>query len=168
MILICDHCLQKELVSASEIKIGVCMDCVPSIVKELALAKLRENQATVERDRATASENDIKDKWTARLLLEQAEKHGATAAERGASLDDNPYHKDADESACWSHGWIQRNMSMEVAKMQAVMVWAINNVDIIRQLLRGGCSQEEAASKLDNVVEKVFPYIQEEDTQEAT
>lgn len=166
--MICDHCSQKELVSAPEIKTGICMDCVPSIVKDLALAENRENQAVVERDRAIASEEDIKRKWAKRVLLEQAEKHGMTANARGATLEDNPHDKDSDESACWSYGWIQKNMSTEVAKMQALMVWALNNVDIVRQLLRGGCSQEEAALKLDIVIEKIFPYIQEEDTQEAS
>jgi hypothetical protein len=89
----------------------------------------------------------------------EAQKLGEEAHRRGASLDDNPFHPDHDESAGWSYGWLQTDIQSQVAKAQSVMSWVLMQLSIVHECARGGASGEEIAGKIATIVEKIEPYI---------
>jgi hypothetical protein len=144
-----------------EQKIGTCVTCAEKIVQEVQLLRNKNQELS---DKNLLLEGKIE------LYLEQvrvqekileAEKSGREAANRGATLEDNPHDPDSDESASWSYGWLNSDILQQVGKAQAVMTWALGMIGIIHELAANGASTTEIAAKLATVVEKIAPYIPE-------
>jgi hypothetical protein len=151
-----------------EQKIRACSECAEKAVQEVQALRNKNQELG---DKNLLLEGKIEQYLEAvkiQELILQAQKDGGEALQRGASLNDNPHHPDSDESASWSYGWLMADIMAQVGKSQAVMTWALSMIAVIHDLARGGASGDEIAAKLATVVEKMAPYIPENEESQAT
>lgn len=156
----CEH----DKTTGIEKRTGACVECLETFLKERV--SLQE-----ENDRLTATlKESIETKEEMRRVLsevaaqKEAEKAGTLAHSKGASLEDNPYDPDSDEAACWSFGWLFTDVSFTVNKMRAVMLFAANMIAVVKDVAAGGASGDEVAAKLGTVIDKLAPFIVEDDS----
>jgi hypothetical protein len=149
-----------------EQKIRTCAACAEKIVGEVQGLRNKNQELG---DQNLQLEAKI-DKYLEAVAMQekvfQAQKDGGEAANRGASLEDNPFDKDADESGAWSYGWLIADVMRQVAKAQAVMAWSLSMLAVVHDLDRGGAGGDEIAAKIATIVEKMAPYIPENEEQE--
>ena len=155
----CEH----DKVTGIEQKTGACVQCLQQFLTE------RERLAVELADTRSKLADSEQRLVAAKAALDEfegyrkAEREGSAAQGRGASLEDNPYDKDSDMSACWSYGWMFADISTSVAKMQSVMLFAANMLSVVREVAAGGASGDEVAAKLGTVIDKLAPYIYEDE-----
>lgn len=156
----CEH----DKTTGIEKRTGACVECLELFLKErvelrekndLLVAELKVSQEHREELHAVLAEV---------AKQKEAEKAGTLAHSRGASLEDNPYDPDSDEAACWSFGWLFTDVSFTVNKMRAVMLFAANMIAVVKDVAAGGASGDEVAAKLGTVIDKLAPFIIEEDS----
>lgn len=156
---ICVNC-GSLLATAIELGANNCFDCYSSIVSErdeyrkrcneLADSDKHLHESIAKLDAHIKELNDVI----------EAESLGKIAGERGADVSDNPYSLESQKNmkTYWEHGWYRSEVEREYKKLRAVMLWVMNSVAIVRQLL-SGYGNDELASKLDTVIEKGALYL---------
>ena len=152
---ICD----KELVTRTENETVMCTQCL--INSSEIILSLKEKITDLEIDvntrdnRITLLEN-IKDQTE---RTNDAERKGGVARDRFALLDENPFDSDSDEAACWSYGWMQADLKFSVAEMQALLLWVMSDLSIIKNLLDNGVDKGEISDKMSTLISKSIPYL---------
>lgn len=160
----CETC-GAPLVTGLEQKIRACAACAERAVQDVLRLKV-ENQELG--DKNLELEGKIEKYLEAVSLQEkvlQAQKDGGEARNREASLDDNPHDPDSDEAGAWSYGWLVADIMAQVGKAQAVMTWSLGMLAVVYELAKGGASGDEVAAKIATIVEKMAPYIPENEEQ---
>jgi len=159
---LCKSC-EGLLSTGIEIKLDTCVACIEKVLKESAALK-DECIQLQKNDKESKDKLETIQKILNEVALQKtAEKEGQMAQSKGASMDDNPYDKDSDNGSCWSYGWLSSEIMFTVRKMQAVMLFSVNMLSVVREVAAGGAPGDEIVAKLDTVIEKIAPYITPEE-----
>lgn len=156
----CEH----TKTTGMENQLGTCVECAKDFLAQRE--QLRVENAKLQAELKTCQEHRDEIRAVLAEVAEQkeAEKAGTIAHSKGASLDDNPYDPDSDKAASWSFGWLFTDVSFTVNKMRAVMLFAANMIAVVRDVAAGGASGDEVAAKLGTVIDKLVPFIVEDDS----
>lgn len=162
----CEIC-GEVLATGMEQKLRTCLSCAEKIVQEVQLLRNKNQELG---DKNLLLEGKI-DKYLAAVAeqekVQEAQKLGDVARGRNATLEDNPYHPDSDESAAWSYGWLVSDVMHQVGRAQAVMTWSLSMLAVVHELCRGGATGDEIAAKIATVIEKMEPYIPDNEEEQA-
>lgn len=155
----CEH----DKTTGIEKRTGACVECLEVFLQERLSLREENERLTAELKDSQDHNGEMRNVLTEVAAQKEAEKAGAGAHSKGATLEDNPYDPDSDEAACWSFGWLFTDISFTINKMKAVMLFAANMISVVREVAVGGASGDEVAAKLDTVIQKLAPFIIEED-----
>jgi len=154
----------NELVSLTELTIGMCMKCVKTLKqKHLELRKKLE-ETTALCDKQADENKNLRLYKKAMMSLHKAEKEGKLACDRDVGLDENPYVLELDEHIMWESGWHVVDQERTEAKMRAVISWAVIVLFSVNELsLSGGDAVgDEISDRIKLVIDKLSQFIEED------
>lgn len=156
----CEH----TKVTGMENQLGTCVECAKDFLTERDQLRVENARLIAELKESIENKEEMRRVLSEAAAQKEAEKAGTVAHSKGASLEDNPYDPDSDEAACWSFGWLFTDVSFTVNKMRAVMLFAANMIAVVKDVAAGGASGDEVAAKLGTVIDKLAPFIVEDDS----
>jgi len=162
----CEDC-GAPLVTGMEQKLRNCSSCAEKKLQEVQSLRNKNEELRVQNLELEGKIQKYLEAVSLQEKVFQAQKDGGEAAVRGATLEDNPHDKDSDESGAWSYGFVMNDIVQQCNKAQAVMTWSLGMLAVVHDLALGGASGDEIAAKIATIVEKMAPYIPENEEQKA-
>lgn len=145
------------LVSGIEQRAGMCLTCV-----EVRLSKIMEYETQYMRmkmDKEVA-ENKVKDaeaKVARVQAMLKAETEGVIAASNCLPETQNPYKEGDELCVMWLNGWQGVETRRSAGQAMAVVVWALQNLNHVKELALG-YGHGEIGDKLGLVISKLQQF----------
>lgn len=134
---------------------GLCVTCIPVVALEYLILR-KKNMHT---EALLSQMRDLCETRKERLehihRLNDAERLGRAANNKGVGPDENPYLEDTEERIVWASGWEHENVLNEFSKNVAVYKWATESLEMISEI----CQEEETRAKIQTVIDKVSEVL---------
>ncbi len=144
----CKSC-DSDLSSKSEISTMTCTTCMIRAAGDLEVV-------AAERDELRQKYEGIKKVGE----LVEIESKARGAAQRGCSIDDNPYEEPSEEHTMWQNGWLSEHALMCLSELCSVCLWVIDSLDVVKEIARAS-GNEEVVMKLDTISQKLQEHLED-------
>lgn len=153
----CKNC-ETSLVSSSEIRTKLCLECAEYYINDYFIIKTKFDELKSEHDCLKLRLEYFEKLKEAKRKIEEALSRGKEAYKRNCKLEENPYEKSTNEYIFWSDGWFEEEKLNLIQKYKAIMIETVNIIDHVQNLSLG-YGNEEISNKLEKIHENLIPLI---------